>query len=195
MILWLTLDDLGRKSVAGRLDPTSAAFVAAWHELHGHEAEGLLSALAADDLEGFRARLFAKADPNFNQKLRVARSGGDVLESAPGADAEEESLLAIAGGFRRTTVDGIDASGRRGHLHSRPNTHGPRVPRVGFRSLGHETRAARLKRELNGDWARFVNSPDWREGKLMGRTGMGLVTNGSFQEFRIECVAVTAICH
>jgi hypothetical protein len=58
----------------------------------------LLAALASDDVDGLRSHLFAMAEPNFNQCLRVALAEGDILKTSS-CDRRELALLAVAAQF------------------------------------------------------------------------------------------------
>jgi hypothetical protein len=90
-LLWLSIDDFDRGSVAGSLDPRRPSFVLAWREFHGRCCCPLLAALAGDDVEGLRSSLFLPG-------LRVVSAGGDIFASSTG-DGRQLSILALATQF------------------------------------------------------------------------------------------------
>jgi hypothetical protein len=100
--LWLALNAAGiGLDRAARLDDEVRAFKAAWRDRYGERQSKALAFLASDKLEDFRSEIFARANPDINEKLIVARYGGDVLQISPvEADGgSAESLLALAAQF------------------------------------------------------------------------------------------------
>jgi hypothetical protein len=94
-LLWLSIDGFDRGSTAGSLDPTCPSFVLAWREFHWRCGNPLLAVLANDDVETLRSHLFAGGEPNFNQCLRVAVTGGGALNASTG-DCQALTMLAVA---------------------------------------------------------------------------------------------------
>jgi hypothetical protein len=97
-LLWLSIDDFNRGSTAGSLDPTRPSFGLAWREFHGLTTSPLVATLANDDVDGLRSHLFAAGDPSFNQCLRVALAGGDILK-ASSDEVRHMTMLAVAAQF------------------------------------------------------------------------------------------------
>jgi hypothetical protein len=90
-LLWLSIDEFDRSSVAGSLDPTRPNFVLAWREFHGRCDSPMLAALAGDDVEGLRSSLLLPG-------VQVVSTGGDIFASSTG-DGQQLSILALAAQF------------------------------------------------------------------------------------------------
>jgi hypothetical protein len=97
-LLWLSVDNFDRTSVAGSLDPAQPNFRVAWREFHGRGSSPLMKALAMDHVEGFRSHYFAKRESIVRLNLRVAAAGGDLWEVSTG-EGRELSLLGVAAQF------------------------------------------------------------------------------------------------
>jgi hypothetical protein len=98
LLLWLSIDDFHRGSVAGSLDTRRPNFALAWREFHGRGSSPLWSVLTSDDVRGLRSRLFVTGESNFNQLLRIVSAGGDLFE-ASAFGSPKLSMLAVAAQF------------------------------------------------------------------------------------------------